>query len=192
MPFRAPPVVLALLLAGCAGLMPAATGDETATAELENAQGQPVGAASFVQLNDGVRIVLDVRGLPPGPKAVHIHETGRCDPPRFTTAGEHFNPDGKQHGLLNPLGPHAGDLPNITIAPDGTGRLETTITLITLGPGARSILGDAPRALVVHGAPDDFKTDPTGNSGGRIACGIIVKTGAAAPRPGATSPGGRR
>lgn len=179
-------IALVFALAGCAGMMQPATTDNTAAAELRNASGQPVGTASFTEVSGGVRIVLDVRGLAPGAKGVHIHETGKCDPPGFTTAGGHFNPDGKQHGALNPLGSHAGDLPNLTVGANGSGRMETMTTLVTLSPGPRSILGDPPRALVVHAAPDDFKTDPTGNSGARIACGVIVKAGA----PPAAKPAG--
>ena len=87
---------------------------------------------------------------------MHIHATGRCEPPGFTTAGGHFNPDGKQHGALNPQGSHAGDLQNITIGSGGSGRLEAMSTRVTLSPGPRSILGETPRALVIHAAPDDF------------------------------------
>jgi Cu-Zn family superoxide dismutase len=123
----------------------------------------------------GVRVVLDARGLPPGPKGVHIHTTGKCDAPGFASAGGHFNPDGKKHGLLAPDGAHAGDLPNITIAADGTGRLESMSERITFGEGANAVLRPEGTALVVHGAADDFKTDPTGNSGARIACGVIRK-----------------
>lgn len=170
--------VLVLSLGGCAGMLRPATTDTTAAAELKNAAGQAVGTASFTEVSGGVRLVVELRGLPPGAKGVHIHATGRCEPPGFTTAGGHFNPDGKQHGALNPQGSHAGDLPNITIGSGGSGRLEAMSTQVTLSPGPRSILGDTPRALVVHAAPDDLKTDPTGNSGARIACGVIVKAGA--------------
>ena len=166
---------LAVSLTGCAGMMQPATTDNTAAAELRNASGQTVGTAALTEVSGGVRIVLEMRGLPPGAKGVHIHEVGRCEPPGFTSSGGHFNPEGKQHGALNPQGSHAGDLPNITIGANGSGRLETMTTQVTLSQGPRSILGDTPRALVVHAAPDDFKTDPTGNSGARIACGVIVK-----------------
>jgi Cu-Zn family superoxide dismutase len=99
---------------------------------------------------------------------------GKCDAPDFTSAGPHFNPTGKQHGALNPQGSHAGDLPNLNVGPDGTGRLETATEQITLGPGATSLWDADGSALVVHAAPDDFTTDPTGNAGGRIACGILT------------------
>ena len=162
-----------LLLAGCAGMTQPS--GMTATAALHDENGQAVGTATLTEVSGGVRIVIDAHGLPPGVKGVHIHEVGRCDPPGFTSAGGHFNPDRHQHGLLNPQGPHAGDLPNITIAPDGTGRLETMDERITLGPGPNSIFDADGSAIVIHAAPDDFKTDPTGNSGARIACGVIVK-----------------
>jgi superoxide dismutase, Cu-Zn family len=179
--------LLLWLLAGCASLgQPAAT-PTAATAELKNASGQSVGTATFTQVGNAVRIVLVVHEMAPGPKGVHVHETGRCDPPGFTSAGAHFNPAGKQHGALNPQGPHAGDLPNITIGADGTGRLEATTDAFTLGPGSTSIFDADGSALVLHAAPDDLKTDPTGNSGARAACGVIVKS----PSPGAQAPGTR-
>jgi superoxide dismutase, Cu-Zn family len=164
----------ALLLAGCASVSPTATGI-TAVAEMRNVNGQPVGTAMFTQVGDVVRIVLEVQGLPPGTKGVHIHEVGACEGPTFTSAGGHFNPLGKQHGLQNPQGPHAGDLANIVIGPDGKGRLETSASLVTLGAGPNSILDANGSALIIHAAPDDFRTDPTGNSGARIACGVISK-----------------
>jgi Cu-Zn family superoxide dismutase len=104
-----------------------------------------------------------------------VHAVGKCDPPDFATAGPHFNPLNKQHGALNPQGSHAGDLPNITVAPDGTGRMETTTEQLTLGSGPLSVWDADGSALVIHANPDDFKTDPTGNSGNRIACGVLVK-----------------
>lgn len=163
----------AVLLAGCAGLMAGA--GVTATADLHDASGQRVGAARLEDVSGGVHLVLEMTGMPPGPHAVHVHAVGRCDPPGFASAGGHFNPAKRQHGVLNPQGPHAGDLPNITIDPDGRGRLETTNDRITLHPGPDSILDADGRALVVHAGPDDFKTDPAGGSGARIACGVIVK-----------------
>jgi Cu-Zn family superoxide dismutase len=162
----------ALLLAGCAGLGARVT---SATADLKNTPGQTVGTATFTEVSGGVRIVVEVRGLPPGEKGVHIHEVGKCDPPGFTTAGGHFNPGKRQHGLRNPGGPHAGDLPNIRVEADGNGRLETTTSRVTLSGGPTSLFDGDGSALVVHAAPDDFQTDPTGNSGARIACGVITR-----------------
>jgi Cu-Zn family superoxide dismutase len=168
-------LVLPILFAGCAGFAQPTT-DNTATADVRDARGQSVGTATLTQLGNSVRVVLNMRGMPPGAKGVHIHEVGKCEAPPFTTAGGHFNPHGKQHGALNPQGPHAGDLPNITIGSDGSGRLESTTELVTLTPGPASLFDADGSALVVHAGPDDFKTDPTGNSGGRIACGVIVKS----------------
>ena len=166
---------LALTLAGCASMQPAPS-DLTATAELRDANGQPAGMATLTQVGGGsVRIVIDAKGMPPGPHGVHVHAVGKCEGPQFTSAGAHFNPDGKQHGTQNPQGAHAGDLPNLTIDANGTGRLETTTERITLGTGATSVFDADGSAIIVHAGPDDFKTDPTGNSGGRIACGVIVK-----------------
>ena len=118
-----------------------------------------------------------VKDLPPGQKGVHIHEVGKCEGPQFTSAGGHFNPDKKQHGTLNPQGAHAGDLPNISVDGYGVGQLETTTNRITLGAGPTSVFDADGSAIVIHAAADDFKTDPTGNSGGRSVCGVIVKKG---------------
>jgi Cu-Zn family superoxide dismutase len=168
-------VALAGAVAGCAGILPAGSTGATATAEVRNATGRVTGTATFTEVRSVVHLVLDARGLPPGDKAVHLHEVGRCEPPQFTSAGAHFNPDHSQHGMLNPAGPHAGDLPNIRIEADGTGRLETTNYRITLGPGPTSLFDHDGTALVIHAAPDDHRTDPTGNSGNRIACGVVVR-----------------
>jgi Cu-Zn family superoxide dismutase len=168
-----PTTIAAILLAagGCLAVLQAPP--LSAIVELRNAQGEGVGTASLVQVTGGVRIVVTVTGLSPGDKAVHIYEVGRCDPPSFSSAGAHFNPTGKAHGVLNPAGPHAGDLPNMRVEADGTGRMETFTERVTLGTGWNSLL-DVPRALIVHAGPDDHRTDPTGNSGSRIACGVIV------------------
>lgn len=160
-----------VVLAGCAAVRPA---PGTATAELRNAQGQPVGTATLTEVSGGVRVIVEARNLPPGEKGVHIHEVGRCEPP-FASAGGHFNPTKRQHGLQNPAGPHAGDLPNITIGADGSGRLETVTDRVTIAGGPTSIFDADGSAIVIHAAPDDHRTDPAGNSGARIACGVVVK-----------------
>ena len=166
-------VVVALLLAGCSSMM--SGGDNAAVAELTNTSGQSVGTARFTQAGNVVRILVEAKGLPPGPHGAHVHAVGKCDPPDFNSAGPHFNPTNKQHGALNPQGAHAGDLPNIEVGADGKGRLESTTELLSLGSGTTSVFDSDGSAIVVHAAPDDFKTDPTGNSGARIACGVIVK-----------------
>ena len=162
-------------ISGCAALLPAPPPPTTATAELKDAKGTVVGTATLIQISDGVRLVLEVRGLPPGDKAVHLHEVGTCEPP-FTSAGGHFNPEGKAHGLLNPAGPHAGDLPNMKVGTDGTGRLETMNYRVRLDPDPTSLFDADGSALIVHAAADDFKTDPAGESGARIACGVVTPT----------------
>jgi superoxide dismutase, Cu-Zn family len=166
--------VVALLGAGCA-LTRLAPAGAVATAEVRDAAGRVVGQATLTEVSGGVRIVLEVRGLTPGPKGVHLHGVGTCEGPAFASAGEHFNPRNAQHGLLNPAGPHAGDLPNVTVDPDGKGRLETFTERVTLGPGSTSLLDADGTALVVHADADDFRTDPSGNTGARIACGVVEK-----------------
>ncbi len=166
-------IPLFLLLAGCSSMVPLA--DHTAVAELKTPTGQSVGAARFTQAGNVVHIVLEVRGLPPGRHAVHVHAVGKCDPPAFESAGDHFNPLNREHGALNPRGSHAGDLPNLTVAPDGAGRMETATEQLTLGTGPTSLWDADGSAIVVHASADDFKTDPTGNAGGRIACGVLAK-----------------
>jgi len=170
-----------LALTGCAGLT---AGDRPAArAELRDATGRAVGTARLEQVGDGVHLVLALTGLPPGVHAVHLHEVGRCDPPDFASAGGHFNPGRRQHGLETPQGPHAGDLPNITVDGDGAGRLETVTERVTLGSGPTSLFDADGSALVVHAGPDDFRTDPAGLAGARIACGIVVKVEPPKPEP---------
>ncbi len=169
-----------LMLTGCA-TMPA--GSPQATAELKNARGEAVGTASFWEDANGVRLAVQVRDISPGRHGIHIHAVGKCDPPEFTTAGGHFNPGGKKHGLQTPAGPHAGDLPNLEVGTDRTGRIENVTRLLTLGPGPTSLFDADSSALVIHANPDDEMTDPTGNSGGRIACGVIVRASPPPARP---------
>ncbi len=169
--------VAGLMLSGCA-TMPA--GSPQATAELKNASGEGVGTASFWEDASGVRIVTQVRGISPGRHGIHIHAVGKCDPPDFTTAGGHYNPGGKKHGLKSLVGSHAGDLPNLDVGTDRTGRLEYVTKLVTLGPGPTSLFDADGSALLIHANPDDEMTDPTGNSGGRIACGVLTR--AVSPR----------
>ena len=146
---------------------------QTADLELLNSQGETVGRASLTEQPAGVRISLQAWQLSPGPHGFHIHAIGKCDPPSFMSAGGHFNPDGKKHGLKNPAGPHAGDLPNLVAGPDGAATAEVIVFQVTLGPGKNSLFGREGSALVIHASPDDEQTDPTGNAGARIACGVI-------------------
>jgi Cu-Zn family superoxide dismutase len=144
-----------------------------AVAHLVDSSGRAVGNAVMLEEGGSVRILIDLSGLPPGAKAVHIHEVGRCDPPSFESAGAHFNPKRAEHGTVNPRGPHAGDLPNIIVDATGRGHLEVSATRVTLEKGSASLFDADGSALVVHESPDDMRTEPDGTSGTRVACGVI-------------------
>jgi superoxide dismutase, Cu-Zn family len=147
----------------------------SAKAALKNTQGEGVGTATFTPTDGGVKIQVEVANLPPGDHGMHIHAVGKCEPPEFKSAGGHFNPAGKKHGLHNPEGAHAGDMPNLTVGKDGKAKATVTAKGATLGGGEGSLFGPDGTALVIHADPDDQKTDPAGDSGARIACGVIEK-----------------
>jgi len=155
--------------------------DPGAAAAIINSKGEPVGSAMLTQGPQSVTIAVVVSLLPPGKHGIHIHAIGKCDPPDFKTAGGHFDPFGKKHGLKSPEGPHAGDLPNLEVGPDGKGKIEATVGGLTLGKeGLAVLLESNGTAVVIHADPDDEMTDPAGNSGARIACGVIKPSGAVA------------
>ena len=164
-----------LVLGGCASA--GTDGPELqGQAVLKDKAGQQVGLATFTEVSNGLGIEVTGIGLPPGPKGIHIHAVGKCDPPDFVSAGGHFNPAGKKHGRLSPDGAHAGDLPNLMVTPLGAAGLDVTTKAATLKEGVpASLFGAGGRSVVIHAMPDDEKTDPTGNSGARIACGVITR-----------------
>jgi Cu-Zn family superoxide dismutase len=170
-------ILAAAVLAACSTVTEPEGG---APMPLVNASGQSIGSVRAWQTAGGVAFHIDAAGLPHGVHGVHVHSVGRCDPPDFASAGSHWNPAGKKHGFNNPEGPHAGDMQNVEVAANGV--LVTTVTLpnasLTAPAGTLGALLDADgAALVIHAQADDYMTDPSGNSGARIACAVI--------RPGA-------
>jgi len=167
---------IAICLAALAAFSaPALAQDVTATANVMDLEGKSLGTLELMSMDGGVHISGELMGLPAGDHGIHIHEKGACDAAgKFESAGGHFNPGSHQHGKDNPEGPHAGDLPNITVPPEGAGALvDIADDSVTLGEGENSLLDADGSAIVVHADPDDYKTDPSGNSGDRIACGVI-------------------
>lgn len=143
---------------------------------LENAEGEVVATANLTQADGGVHIVLDVDGLPEGTHGFHVHEKGVCEPPDFESAGGHYNPTNMKHGKLHPEGPHAGDFDNIEVDKNGKAHVEFTTNQVTLEKGQENTLyTDEGTSLVIHADPDDYKSQPSGNAGERIACGVISK-----------------
>ena len=159
-----------LFLTGCSLTSP----ESQATAELKDKDGKTLGRALFRERSDGVLVRMEVKGLTPGLHAVHVHAVGKCEGPGFMSASGHFNPRARKHGLKSPDGPHAGDLPNMLITKDGSGRFEAKTDAFTLKGGADSLFDSDGSALVIHVGVDDYMTDPTGNAGDRAACGLIV------------------
>lgn len=177
--------VAVLLAAACAGPRggaaapgpnprPSSAGNITARAEMRDTDGRAVGTVTLTQTPHGVLVQGDLSSLPPGTKAVHFHETGRCDSP-FTNAGGHYNPTQRVHGFKSAGGYHAGDLPNFGIGPNGTARIDQLTRDITLGTGPGTLFDVDGTSLIIHGGPDDYATDPAGGSGARIACGVVAR-----------------
>ena len=159
------------------GASPAENAQLGATAELIDTDGNVVGDANFTMSEEGyVTIQVGLSpdaGIAPGEHGFHIHETGECNAPDFESAGDHYNPTDAQHGLLNPEGPHAGDLPNLDVNQDGTTDYVVTTALVTLGDGERTLFDNDGSAVILHEGADNYVTTPGGSSGGRSVCGVI-------------------
>jgi Cu-Zn family superoxide dismutase len=165
---------LAAALAGCQ-TVDEAPNARLGQATLRLANGLPGGTAQLLASGSQVNISIAVVGLAPGVHGVHLHTTGSCEAPEFTSAGPHLNPGGHQHGTSNPAGPHLGDLPNVTVGSSGAGTVSATVAGTPAEVLAQLFDGDG-TAVVVHATADDYRTDPSGNSGGRIACGVLTRT----------------
>ena len=145
------------------------------TIDIKDGKGKDVGTVKIKSIAVGVELKLNLRGLLPGEHAIHFHQTAKCEAPDFKSAGPHFNPDGKKHGLDNPQGAHAGDMLNFRV--DDKGKATATIVNkgVNLGTDTHSLYSRGGTSLVIHAKPDDMKTDPAGNAGDRVACGLVVK-----------------
>lgn len=146
-----------------------------AHAKILAGDGSSRGEAMVMQATDGLHVTVKAEGLTPGLHAVHIHTTGTCTPPDFTSAGGHWNPTGHQHGKDNPQGMHMGDMPNMLAGADGRGEMEYVIPGGMIRDGATPLLDADGAAVVIHAQADDNKTDPAGNAGGRVACGVLAQ-----------------
>ena len=169
---------IAIALAACLAAAPLVHAKgPSLTVAIHASDGHDVGTATFTQTKKGLHIHIAAKNLPVGDHAVHIHQFAKCDAPDFKSAGGHFNPDGKKHGMNNPMGHHNGDLPaNLTIGEDHTGEANFTVNYLSLDAASpNSILANGGTSIMIHDHADDMMTDPTGNAGNRIACGIITQ-----------------
>lgn len=174
-------ILLLIALSACAEnnqpkIPVSANAVDTVQTELLNAKGERTGEISLTDTEDGVIIKVIAKGLTPGVKGIHIHSKGVCTAPDFKSAGSHFNPEGKEHGFDNPKGFHLGDLPNIEVDANGNAAYKMMLNGITMEDGSSNTIFDEDgSALVIHADPDDYKTDPSGNSGDRIACAALKR-----------------
>lgn len=171
--------------------LPVSAAGEAASGQLIDGSGAVVGTVNLSQNAAGaVQLTVTFNKIPAGQHGIHFHAIGKCEGPSFTTAGDHFNPEGKKHGLNNPDGPHAGDLPVLTSPAGGNGSYTATTSTITLSAGAKQLTDADGAALVIHANPDDQTTDPSGNSGGRIACAVLTLSASNLPSAPASGAGG--
>lgn len=152
---------------------PAAASAPTAVVIARDAAGAEKARANLAQVSQGLKVSVQAMGMTPGTYGIHLHMVGRCDGPEFTSAGGHWNPTGAMHGMNAPQGPHHGDLPNLVIGADGRGAIDFTVAGATL-TGAQGLLDADGGALVIHAQADDYRTDPAGNSGARVICGVAT------------------
>lgn len=160
--------IAAALTTGLALAAPAFAADK-AVAVLKDPDGKEVGKVTLIAIPSGVLLAVDLTAMPPGDHAFHIHAVGKCEAPDFKSAGGHFNPEEDEHGLMNEAGPHAGDMPNIHVPETGKLKIEVLNQMVSLD----GLLDEDGSAIVIHQGPDDYETDPAGDAGPRIACGVV-------------------
>ena len=174
---RARIAIVAVLIFFPVAIVSADDAPKSAHADIVNAQGAKIGTAKLTYAGKGVKIAVSVSDLTPGEHGIHIHTVGKCEGPAFTSAGGHFNPTSAHHGIHNAQDPHphVGDLPNLVVDQNGKGKASFMVDGATLGDGANSLLHEGGTSIVIHAKADDLMSDPSGNSGDRIACGVIER-----------------